>query len=402
MPNDAAEGVGTRTPTYQFDLYAEPALLDDVHRGYWDLKEAAPPVFWTPANGGHWVVTTAEGVIEVLRRHETFSSRYLSIPKNDQQPHMIPESLDPPEHRRYRQFLRPWFESKAVALLEPRIAEWTDRLIDAVADRRACEFVEAIASRLPVSVFMEMFGFPLNEFDEFRTLVVGFFDGQAPPEARQVLAMRIYGKITALIVARRSAPQDDMMSRLVATPFEDRFLSDDELRSIGFLMFVAGLDTVVNAMAFGMRHLAADAPLRQRMIDDPDAIPAVVEELLRRYAFVSVPRYVAQDTELLGTTLYAGDMIVAPLAMVGWDIQMNACPAAVDADRRPCKHAAFGSGIHTCLGIHLARLELITFYRHWFARIGHFTIDDAAPAGRTRGGSVYALDSLHLVWGDRP
>jgi cytochrome P450 len=314
---------------------------------------------------------------------------------------MIPESLDPPEHRRYRQFLRPWFEGKANAALEPRIADWTERLIDQVADRGSCEFVDDVASRLPVSVFMEMFGFPLDEFDEFRALVVGFFDGQAAPEVRQQLTIRIFGKITTLIEMRRTDPRDDLMSRLITEPFEDRQLSDDELRSIGFLMFLAGLDTVVNAMAFGMRHLAGDAPLRRRIIDDPAAIPAIVEELLRRYAFVSVPRYVAQETELLGVTLGAGDMVVAPLAMVGWDAEMNACPEAVDADRKPCKHAAFGSGIHTCLGIHLARLELITFYRHWFVRIGHFTIDPAAPPPRTRGGSVYALDSLHLVLGDR-
>ncbi|WEK42372.1 MAG: cytochrome P450 [Candidatus Sphingomonas colombiensis] len=399
MPSE--EKADTRAPVVAFDFYAEPALLDDVHARYWALKETAPPVFWTPANGGHWVVTTAAGVIEVCRHPEIFSSRYLSIPKNDFQPHMIPESLDPPEHRAYRQLLRPYFEKAAIAPLEARIADWTESLIEGVRENDGCEFVASIGSHLPISVFMELFGFPLEEFDEFRDLVVAFFDFQGSAEARMGLALQIYGKINALIDARRTEPREDLMSRLLTTEFEGRTLTDDELRSIGFLMFLAGLDTVVNAMSFGMRHLAGDAALRQRMIDDPACIPDAVEELLRRYAFVSIPRYVAQDTELLGVQLKAGDMILAPLAMVGWDTAMNGCPADVDVDRKPCRHAAFGSGIHTCLGLHLARLELTVFYRQWFARIGHFRLAENAPPPRTRGGSVYALNALHLAWDHR-
>lgn len=396
MPSEQL--ANARASVATFDFHDEPALIDDVHAAYWALKDAAPPVFWTTANGGHWVVTTAAGVIEVCRRPESFSSRYLSIPKNEFQPHMIPESLDPPEHRAYRQLLRPYFEKAAIAPLEPRVAEWTQSLIDGVRENGGCEFVASVGSRLPISVFMELFGFPLEEFDEFRDLVLAFFDNHASAEGRMGLALQIYGKINALIDARRAEPREDLMSRLIATEFEGRALSDDELRSIGFLMFLAGLDTVVNAMAFGMRHLAGDAALRQRMIDDPACIPDAVEELLRRYAFVAIPRYVVNDTELLGVALRAGDMILAPLAMVGWDTAMNSCPAEVDVDRKPCKHAAFGSGIHTCLGLHLARLELTVFYREWFARIGHFRLADDAPPPRTRGGSVYALDALHLSW----
>ena len=167
----AARSEAIREPVFEFDFYADPHVMKDVHEGYWRLKREAPPVFWTPSNGGHWVTTTAQGVTQVLRHPEIFSSRYLSIPPNEKQPHMIPESLDPPEHRAYRQLLRPYFESKAIAPLEQRIEDWTVRLIDAVAEQGQCEFVESIASRLPVSVFMEMFGFPLDRFEEFcRTL----------------------------------------------------------------------------------------------------------------------------------------------------------------------------------------------------------------------------------------
>lgn len=386
-----------REPVYEFDYIAGPDISADVHAAYWTLKENAPPVFWTPAHGGHWVVTSSDAAIEVLRHPERFSSKFLSIPPNPAQPKMIPESLDPPEHRAYRQLLRPYFESKAIEPLEPRIREWAERLIEDVAARGECEFVDALGSRFPVSVFMEMFGFPLDQFDFFRGTVVEYFDVQIDPQRRTQLSAQILGTLTALIEARRAEPRDDLISTLVHVDFEGRKLTQEELISIGFLMFLAGLDTVVNALTFGMRHLAHDEALRTRMIEDPDAIPAIVEELMRRYTFVSTPRYVTQDTEIAGVKVYQGDSVLVPLHMVGWDEKLTSCPAEVRPDRPHCRHAAFGSGIHTCLGIHLARLEMAVFYETWAKTIGHFRMSEGQQL-HFRGGSVQALEALHLEW----
>lgn len=386
-----------REPVFDFDYVAGAAISADVHQAYWDLKQNAPSVFWTPRHGGHWVVTSADAAIEILRHPERFSSRFLSIPPDPNQQKMIPESLDPPEHRAYRQLLRPWFESKAIEPLAPKIEQWAEEMIGAVAAKGECEFVEELGSRFPISVFMELFGFPLDRFDLFRSTVLDFFNAGTAQAERMQLAGRIVGILAELYAARRAEPRDDLISKLVAVDFEGRKLRDDELISIGFLMFLAGLDTVVNALAFGMRHLAHDEPLRTRLIDDPDCAPAVVEELMRRYAFVSVPRYIAEDTEVAGVTMRAGETVLVPLAMVGWDEKLTECPAEVRLDRPHCRHAAFGSGVHTCLGIHLARLEMITFYRVWARRIGHFGEVEKAPL-RFRGGSVQALEALHLTW----
>jgi cytochrome P450 len=245
---------------------------------------------------------------------------------------------------------------------------------------------------------MEMFGFPLDRFDFFRTLVVDFFKAQTAEAQRMQLAGTIMMTLGELIEARRAEPREDLISQLVAIDFEGRKLEQHELLSIGFLMFLAGLDTVTNAMSFGMRHLAHDPALRQRLIDDPSAIPAAVEELMRRYTFVSAPRYLVADTELEGVHLSKGDSILVPLHMVGWDEKMTSDPETVTLERPTCKHAGFGSGIHTCLGIHLARLELAVFYRVWFATIGHFEEVETDQKHRTRGGSVQAMESLHLRW----
>ena len=386
-----------REPVYEFDYVHDSELTKDLHGTYWRLKENAPPVFWTPLNGGHWVVTSADAAIEVLRHPDRFSSKFLSIPPNPNQPKMIPESLDPPEHRPYRQLLRPFFESKAIEPLEPRIREWAERLIGDVAPRGHCEFVDSLGSRFPVSVFMEMFGFPLEQFDFFRATVVEYFDVKIENARRMELSMQIVGTLAQLIDTRRADPKDDLISTLVNIDFEGRKLSQEELISIGFLMFLAGLDTVVNALAFGMRHLAGDEALRTRMIDDPDAIPAIVEELMRRYTFVSTPRYITQDTEIAGVPVYEGDSVLVPLHMVGWDEKLTECPAEVRLDRPHCRHTGFGSGIHTCLGLHLARMEMTIFYETWAKKIGHFHLAENQTL-RFRGGSVQALEALQLEW----
>ncbi|HEY9092543.1 cytochrome P450 [Parasphingorhabdus sp.] len=386
-----------RTPVFEFDYIADEGLLADCHARYWELKESAPPVFWTNEHGGHWMCNTAASVTKVLRHPEIFSSRFLSIPPNPDQPKMIPESLDPPEHRPYRQLLRPFFESKAIAPLEARVVEWTDELLTETAAQGECEFVSTVASRLPVAVFMELFGFPMESFDEFRSLVTTFFSVRAAPEERAALAQEIMGHLAQLIQSRMAEPKDDMISKIIVSEIDGRKLEFDELMSIGFLMFLAGLDTVTNAMSFGMRHLAHDEALRQRAIDDPSIIPDMVEELLRRYAFVATPRYIVQDTELEGAQLRAGDCILAPLPLIGWDEKLNEDPKNVSVERQFYRHAAFGSGIHTCLGLHLARMELIVFYRAWFSSIGHFRQIEKGDES-CRGGSVMALENLHLEW----
>lgn len=393
----AVRGPAVRKPVYDFDYIADPGLLADCHARYWQIHAEAPPLFWTPRNGGHWVCNTAASVQHVVRHPELFSSRYLSIPPNPGQPRMIPEMLDPPEHRPWRQMLRPLFESKAIEPLEARIADWTDRLLDGVVPAGRCEFVGTVASRLPVAVFMELFGFPMEQFETFRDLVVGFFNARAEPAARNALAQTILGHLAELIRARMDAPRDDMISRIITSEVEGRAITFEELMSIGFLMFLAGLDTVTTAMTFGMRHLAHDEALRRRAIADPGCIPGMVEELMRRYAFVATPRWVTQDTELEGVVLQAGDSILAPLPLIGWDAGLNADPATVSVDRPWYRHAGFGSGVHTCLGLHLARLELVIFYRAWFARVGHFR-QDVRGDETCRGGSVMALERLHLAW----
>lgn len=384
-------------PIHRFDIYSEPAIKKDVHEAFWNLKKQAPPLFWTPENGGHWIVTDSDLMIELLRKPNVFSNQNFSIPHQPDIPVTIPLSLDPPDHRPYRQMLRPFFEKKAIAPLEGRIQQWADRLIGAVRDDGKCEFVDAVGSRFPVSVFMEMLGLPLDRFDEFRSLVSRNFEYAGTPRQAEI-GGQIVALLAEFVKARLTEPREDMMSHIISSDFEGRALTFDELLSIAHLLFLAGLDTVVNALSFSMRHLADDPELQQRIVDDPDCVDAVTEELLRRYSFVNLPRMITEDTELGGQTLLEGEKIICPLAMIGWDEKLNDDPMKVSVDRKVIRHGGFGSGIHTCLGLHLARMELHIFFATWFREIGKFKRDPDKKPGAMRGGVVWAIEELWLRW----
>lgn len=384
-------------PTHNFDIYHEPAIKVDVHDAFLDLKQNAPPLFWTPKNGGHWIVTDGDLMIELLRQPNIFSNQNFSIPHQPNTPKTIPLSLDPPEHRPYRQLLRPFFEKKAIAPLNARIQEWADRLIGAVKEDGQCEFIEAVGSRFPVSVFMEMLGLPMDRFDEFRALVSRNFEVAGTTDAMDA-QMAIVAVLAEFVKERQVDPKDDMMSHIIRSDIDGRPLSYEELLSIAHLLFLAGLDTVVNALSFSMKHLAGDPALQQRIINDPGCIHNVTEELLRRYSFVNLPRMVAEDTQLGGQTLLKGEKLICPLAMIGWEEKLNDNPMEVSVDRKAYRHGAFGSGIHTCIGLHLARMELHIFFETWFREIGEFKQTPGKPAGAMRGGVVWAIEELWLSW----
>ena len=382
---------------FDFDFYNDPKLAHDIHSGLLALKSEAPPVFWTPHHGGHWVVTDSEFIKTILKTPADFSSQQLQIPARDDAPRMIPESLDPPEHLHYRRLMMDFFEKRHISHLQARIDFWTDELLSKLKSAGEADIVDAVASRLPVYVFMVFVGFPLERFSDFRKMVDGVFRSSDPAET-QHFSMQIMGELQSLISARMAEPKDDILSRLIEADFQGRKLTFEELMSIGFLLFVAGLDTVTNAISFGLRHLANDPALRQTLIKFPEKTPGLVDELLRRYTFPSLPRQVTKDLTLGEAPLRAGEMILTLPALVGLDENLNPDALKVDPDRKHATNFAFGHGGHTCLGRHLAKMELETLYRRWLEEIPDFEIALDKPQATPRGGAVMGIPELWLRW----
>ncbi len=200
-----------------------------------------------------------------------------------------------------------------------------------------------------------------------------------------------------LIEARRAKREDDLISRLLDSDIAGHPPTMEDMQSYCLLLFTAGLDTLVNAFTFGMYHLACHPELQERIRADHSLIPALIEEVLRRYAVVMLPRMVGRDAEFGGVRLKKGERALLMLPAGNLDPKSFPTPMTFDIDRENKAHMTFGSGPHRCVGSHLARLEMRVFYEEWFARMPTVHIDpDERPTYRP--GLNLTICKLPLIW----
>jgi|SRR5579859_423967 len=371
--------------------------VDDVQLGMHALHSDSPDIFYSPRNGGFWVITRLDLMSKVLPDTEHFSNRVLEIPRIYSDNLMIPLNLDPPDHMPFRMVLMRHFDPKTIRAMEPVVRTWANRLIDAFIDKGRCEFAEEIGAGFPVSVFMQLMGYPLERFEEFRSIMHDFFSPEISAPDRVKVQDKIIRIVSEYFEMRRKEPRDDLLTKLLNEKVKDRPLTSDELNSIGFLLFLAGLDTVANTLTFTFNHLAQDPELQARLAAEPAVIPTFVEEALRRFSIVQQPRICKKDVEFHGAQIREGDMVVCSLPLAGMDERKNPNPEIFDLDRKSRAHIAFSTGPHTCIGNYLARLEMRVLTEEWTKRIPKFW---RAPGTRPewRSGGVAALSKVHLEW----
>jgi cytochrome P450 len=394
---------------YDFDMFNDPALRADPHERILDLLKNAPPVFWTPRNGGHWMLMTHEANFTASRDTETFSSQFIPPeklamlktmlpPGSPHIPIAVPINLDPPDHTKYRMPLNRVFSPKAIAALKDSIRQLAGELIDKVKADGKCEFMSAVAEPLPVQVFLKMLGLPLSRSEEYRELVRDHLStSNLDPRRMMQSMMKIAASMRPTMLERRENPQDDILSLLWKIEVDGKPTTIEDMENYGVLLFIAGLDTVMNGMGHGVRHLARDLDLQAQLRANPQLIGEATEELLRRYTFTVPPRILGKDVEFLGAPMKKGEKAMLYLPAADLDAKEYANPDRFDLNRENKVHIAFNAGPHRCLGSHLARVELQVLYEEMLARLPTFRLDPAQPP-KFHGGHVVGVDSLHLLW----
>ena len=366
-------------PIFEFDSLLQPEFARAPQPYYRQMRETNPVMRLPDMYGSERtnVFIAKHGDIEhVLRNPELFSSDFLP-PEVAPFP-MIPENVDPPEHKKYRRLLDPLFGPKHMKLLEPDITRRANELIDGLIERGECDFAQEFAVPLPCGVFLDLMGLPSDELDFFLALKHDFLHGQEVSNEYLLEAKeRGNARFRTLIAERRRDPRDDLITHLVNATIDDQPLAEEELLGICQLMVVAGLDTVTDSLTCFYAWLAGHPKQRRRVAEDPAIIPAAIEELLRFESPVPfVPRIVTEDLELNGCPLKAGNQIVCLLGSANTDERVYERAYVVDFDRVVNRHFGFGGGIHRCLGSHLARLELRVALREWHRRIPEYSIPD--------------------------
>ena len=383
---------------FDFDIYGDPRIGDDVQASYLRTFAAAPDVFWTTLNGGHWIVRRYDHIRDVITDYEHFSAREMAIPRIPNPPFFIPLSLDPPTNVPYRQALMPQFSPKAVRDMEPKLRAWAARIVDSVVDRGECDFLHDVSSLFPVSVFMELMGMPLGRLREFRDLADSYFKSKGK-EALHATAAKILEEFSGFIDERLANPGGkDLISHLLTTDVGGRTLTKDEVLAMCFVLYLGGMDTVTNVVAFCFKHLASDPDLQKLLAEHPERISDFVDEGIRCFSVINPPRIVAKETQRYGVTFKPGDMVISMATVAGLDDRVNEDPLRFDIDRKEANHLTFSAGPHLCVGQILARRELNLLTEEWLKRIPSFRAKPGVSTG-SRIGKVTAILSLPLEWG---
>jgi cytochrome P450 len=317
------------------------------------------------------------------------------------QPHIpiaVPINLDPPWHTKYRAPLQSTFSPRSALALKDSIRQLANELIDKVKHRGHCEFMAEIGEPLPVQIFLKLMGLPLERQAEYRALVKSHLATLNDDRTTSMRKQRgIADAMDDTITARRDNPKDDIISLLWKTTIDGKPLSMDDMENYCVLLFIAGLDTVMNGMGIGVRHLAMNPDLQQKLRDNPALIDAAKEELLRRYTFTVPVRTVAKDLVFHGVEMKKGERVMTFLPGADLDGKEFPHPEAFSLERENNVHIAFGAGPHRCLGSHLARVELQVLYEQMLARLPQFRLDPANPP-KFHGGAIVGPETLHLVW----
>jgi cholest-4-en-3-one 26-monooxygenase len=402
-----AEGAFPAMPRVPADL-SDPDLFvrgwpADVFR---TLRADAPVAWNDSARGnGFWVVSRHQDVWDVSLDQKTFSSaRNGAIPRDwsteeerESQSGML-INMDPPRHTKYRRLVNLGFSPKMVNRLEPHIRQLAAGIVDAVAARGQCDFVNDVAAELPLQVIVEMIGVPLEDrhrvFDwSNRMMAYDDPEYQEGPETGQMAAMQMFMYANELALERKERPRGDLVSVLMTAEVEGEKLAEHEFDQFFLLLAVAGNETTRNLISGGMLALLEHPEQRARLMADRGLLDSAVEEMLRWVAPVmQFRRTVQRDVQLHGIDLREGDLVSVWYGSANRDERVFRDAHRFDVGRRPNEHLAFGIGPHFCLGANLARLEIRIMFEELLRRLPDLQL--AGPVERLRSNFINGIKRM--------
>jgi cytochrome P450 len=368
---------------------ADPYSIQD------DLRRRCP-IARTERFGGAWLPTRYEDVAAIAYDTGQFSSRSIIL-SNFRPPRELapiggspPISSDPPFHHEARKLLLPAFTKTAVTRHESATRAFCNSLIDTFAGRDVVDAAWEYAQHIPIQVIAGMLGFSPEDGPQFREFVEDLLEGiNLPPDERIARVSRLFDYLLAQVHDHLGNPRDDLTTYLINAELHGQKLDPSHVTGTMALLLIAGIDTTWSAIGASLWHLAKTPGDRGRLVAEPGLLATATEEFLRAYAPVTMARLVKQDMHWHGVDMKADDWILLSFPAANRDPAQFDRAGEVVIDREANRHAAFGLGIHRCVGSHLARMELRAALGVWLERIPEFTLDDPTAvtwsAGQIRG-----------------
>lgn len=383
-------------PGAEFDLRDLPADFYEDPFPYYSRLQCASPVKRMP--DGSYFLTRYSDVEFVYKNPRIFSSdkrlefgiKFGASPLFDHHTTSLVFN-DPPLHTRVRRLIGGSLTPRAVTQIQPAIESLVDRLLDALAVRQSADLIGEFAAAIPVEVIGNLLGVPRDDRSALRDwslAILGALEPRLSPDAasrgnRAVEEFEAY--LGVLIERRREAPSPDadLISRLLHGEFEGQGLNRRELVQNCIFLLNAGHETTTNLIGNSLVALAEHPDQRDRLIGEPALIKTAVEEFLRYESPNQLGnRLVTEPVEVGGVALQPGTPVTLCIGAANRDPQAFTDPQRLDIARAPNRHLAFGSGIHQCAGVGVARLEAAVAIGRFIARFPAYRLAERP----TRGG----------------
>ena len=390
------------------DLMNPDAFAEGAPHEVFDFLRREAPVYChdEPDGPGFWAVTRHADVHYVSRTPSLFGSwpnTNIADPDAERLAILgeIMLNMDPPRHNAYRNTINKGFVPKRIAKLEGYINGVAKEIVDSIAPRGECDFVEDVAALLPMTMICELFGIPESDRRYAYELANRLTSGDDPEiQQNEGSAEAAFAEVFEFAVRlgadKRSNPGDDLASLMINAEIDGKPVDDLVFGTFVMMMIVAGNETTRTVTSNGMIRLIEHPEQKATLTDDPSRIPAAVEEILRFEPGVHHFRRTArEDTELSGSKIRAGDKVVVWYPAANRDDSVFDDPHTFDLTREnAASHLTFGIGQHYCLGAALARAQLCTVFREVLTRLPD--IEMAAPPRRLRSNFINGVKEMRV------
>lgn len=379
--------------------------LDDVDDPYpmWAEGRRTQPVQHTvgnrPKDQDLYIVHRWDDVQTVLRDGETFSSR---INDDTMGPFMGRTilAMDGDEHRAYRNLVASAFRASSLQRWgDEVIGPSVDALLDQIAPKGKADLVHDLTARFPVQVIAAIIGVPLEDYDQFQVWADEINFGPRDPKRSKAASDAMTAYLEPIVAERRQHPCGDLLSDLVTAEVDGHTLDDDHLYGFLRLLIPAGAETTFRMFGNSLVALLTHPDALAEVTADRSLLPAVIEETLRWETSVTmVNRETTKDIQVGGCPVPKGAGILALVGSANRDESHYEQADEWDLHRPPAPHMAFGTGIHQCLGMHLARLELRIGLDAVLDRLPNLRVDPAFPPPDIRGLPFRSPPVLHVLF----
>jgi len=364
-------------PQDGYDLYSEN-YVNDPH-SIWDgIRASACPVAHSDKWGSSWLPTAYEDIHKLAQDTEHLSSRAVEfsgpIPPPGSGLVFAPLTSDPPYHKPHRDLLEPWFTPSRIQALEPFARERARTLVADIAAKGGGDVARDFSQPYALSILTRLLDVPDERQKKFmdwaiRVIKLGPFD----QDLRATAFKEAFADLDQLLTERAANPGDDLVSHLALATIDGQAISQKHKLGSLLLTILAGADTTWNAINGSIYHLAEHPEDRAMLVAQPEMMrTTAVEELLRVYAPLTIGRITTHEVQLHGRCIAEQERVILAYPAANRDPKVFEQPNQVQLNRKRNRHLTFGTGVHRCLGAHLARMELRVALEEWLLVIPNF------------------------------